>query len=192
MSRDVLVLASASPRRRRLLALAGLDFEVVPAEVDESPRPDEGPADQVRRLAQAKAGQIGQSRPADWILAADTLVVLGNLVLGKPGDRTEAAEMLARLSGKTHEVLTGYCLFNKALDRGHIDFCRSEVEFRNLTGRDIEKYLDSGEPLGKAGAYAIQGRGAGLVKRVSGSYTNVVGLPLAEIIELLRLYHVIE
>jgi len=192
MSRGVLVLASASPRRRRLLALAGLDFEVVPAEVDESPRPDEGAADQVRRLAQAKAEQVGQSRPADWILAADTLVVLGSLVLGKPRDRAEAAEMLARLSGRTHQVLTGYCLFNKALDRGHIDLCRTEVEFRNLTGPDIEKYLESGEPLGKAGAYAIQGRGAGLVKRVFGSYTNVVGLPLAEIIELLRFYQVID
>jgi len=191
MSRP-LVLASASPRRRRLLALAGLDFEVVPAEVDESPRPDERPADLVRRLAQAKAEHVGQSRPADWILAADTLVVLGNLVLGKPRDRAEAARMLARLSGKTHEVLTGYGLFNQALKRGHLDCCRSEVEFRELTARDIEKYLDSGEPLGKAGAYAIQGHGAGLVKRVNGSYTNVVGLPLAEIIELLRLYRLID
>ncbi|MDY6852638.1 MAG: Maf family protein [Thermodesulfobacteriota bacterium] len=188
MKQRPLILASASPRRRELLALLDLEFEVRPSRIDESPEPGESPAGQVRRLAEAKARQIAKNRPGCWILAADTIVVHHELVMGKPKDRAGAARMLSLLSGQTHEVLTGYCLLNQELGQNIVDYCRTEVEFRPLSGQDIETYLDSGEPGGKAGAYAIQGRGAALVKRVAGSYTNVVGLPLAETVELLRHY----
>jgi len=183
-----LILASASPRRRELLALLDLEFEVRPSRIDESPKPGESPAGQVQRLAEAKARQTAKDRPGCWILAADTIVVHRGLVMGKPQDQAEAARMLSLLSSQTHEVLTGYCLLNQELGQNIVESCRTEVEFRTLSRQDIETYLDSGEPLGKAGAYAIQGRGASMVKRVAGSYTNVVGLPLAEVVELLRRY----
>ncbi len=181
-----LILASASPRRRELLALAGLDFTVIPGDVDEIQHDGETPADQVRRLARAKALGIAEGRPEDWVLGADTLVVIDNLVMGKPRDREEAGRMLRLLSGRTHQVLTGYCLVNLAADILHLDHAVTEVVFETLTEDQINAYLDSGEPQDKAGAYAIQGLGAALVERINGSYTNVVGLPLSQVLGLLR------
>jgi septum formation protein len=186
MSGPPLILASASPRRKMLLALTGASFEVQPTPVDETPRPGETPKDHVERLAREKAAWCAARVPQAWVLSADTVVVLGEEVMGKPVDEAQAAGMLGRLSGRVHEVFTGYCLTNQEFSEEAWASARTEVEFRLLTAYDIESYVLSREPLGKAGAYAIQGRGAGLIRRIDGSYTNVVGLPLAEVIELLR------
>ncbi|MBU2547331.1 MAG: septum formation inhibitor Maf [Proteobacteria bacterium] len=181
-----LILASASPRRRELLAWAGVDFEIRPVEIDESVRPGESPEAHVRRLAETKAEQASELSPNLWVLAADTVVVLGDRILGKPADRNDAARMLAALSGRTHRVLTGYCLIHRDRDEKYLDHIRTDVEFRALGREEIEAYLDSGEVWDKAGAYAIQGRGGSLVRFIQGSYTNVIGLPLAEVLDRLR------
>ena len=186
MSGPSFILASASPRRKVLLALTGASFEVRPTPVDETLWPGETPQAHVERLARAKAAWCADRAPQAWVLAADTVVVLGNEIMGKPEDEAEAARMLGRLSGRVHEVFTGYCLTNREGSEETWASARTEVEFRTLTAHDVESYVLSREPLGKAGAYAIQGRGAGLIRRIAGSYTNVVGLPLAEVIELLR------
>lgn len=177
-----LILASASPRRQALLSWAGLDFEVRPVEVDESVRPGENPAEHVLRLAQAKAEAAADS-PGVWILAADTVVVLDGRIIGKPAGKAQAARMLEDLSGRVHQVLTGYCLLHQDSGERVADFVRTEVEFRRLEAREIEDYLDLGEAWDKAGAYAVQGRGGFLVRSIHGSYSNVIGLPLAEVLE---------
>ena len=191
MSRRPLILASASPRRKELLALTGVRFEVKPSRVDESLLPGETPPDYVVRLAKSKAAWGADTYPEAWILAADTIVTLEDSIMGKPRHEQEAGEMIKALSGRSHAVLTGYCLLNKELDQSACGFSSTEVEFRTLSNREIEAYVNSGEPLGKAGAYAIQDRGATLVTRVNGSYTNVVGLPLTEIIELMKRFELI-
>jgi septum formation protein len=179
------VLASASPRRAQLLARLGVSPEIRPAGIDESPRPDEPAADLVARLAGAKAAAAAGAGAGDEVvLAADTVVVLGGRVLGKPADRADAAEMLGDLSGRTHEVVTGL-----AVQRGAVcavDRVTTAVTFRRLTPAEIAWYLDTGEPDDKAGAYGLQGAGAVLVSAVAGSDTNVIGLPLAETVALLR------
>lgn len=177
-----LVLASASPRRREMLARLGLEFRLAPAEIDESLVPGEEAASAAQRLAAAKAAAVAAA-PHEAVLAADTLVVLGEEIMGKPRGPEEAARMLQRLSGAEHLVLTGYCLRNGS--GREVGLGRSRVTFRNLSPGEIAAYVASGEPLDKAGAYAVQGLGAALVKGVSGSYTNVVGLPLAAVIELM-------
>ena len=191
MKASSLILASASPRRRDLLNLAGVKFDVKPSQVDELVQPGESSREHVLRLARLKADWCAKHHPQAWVLAADTVVVIADCIMGKPKNTREAREMLKRLSGRTHQVLTGYCLMNEHLNRIDIDHAVTEVEFRRLSLQDIENYVRSGEAIGKAGAYAIQGRGAGLVRRISGSYTNVVGLPLAETIELLQRYDLI-
>ena len=188
MNQPRLILASASPRRQELLALIGLQFQVLPSRVDESILPGESPSDQVQRLAKTKALQIAIQHPEVWVLAADTIVVQDGLIMGKPDNPEEAAQMLTRLSGRIHEVFTGCCLINRKIEVCHLDYALTEVEFRDLSPREIESYIATGEPLDKAGAYAIQERGASMVKGIKGSYTNVVGLPVCEVIEdLLRL-----
>ncbi|HKA89027.1 MAG TPA: Maf family protein [Haliangiales bacterium] len=174
-----LVLASASPRRRELLARAGVSFEVAPAEVDETPRPGEAPRALAARLAHAKAEAA--RRPDAFVLGADTIVVLGERVLGKPEDAAEAAAMLRELSGRTHVVLTATCLLapaGAAIERT----CATEVDVVPLGERDIAAYVASGEWRGKAGGYAAQGIASAFIGAVRGSYTNVVGLPLAEVL----------
>jgi septum formation protein len=178
-----LVLASASPRRAELLARLGLAPEVRPSHVDETVLPGEVPADTVVRLARAKA-VAGRSGDDEVVLAADTEVVLDGRVLGKPADRAEAAAMLRALAGRSHEVTTGL-----AVARGvqvEVDRVTTTVAFRPLTDAEIAWYLATGEPAGKAGGYALQGAGAALVARIDGSDTNVIGLPLAETVALLR------
>jgi septum formation protein len=173
-----LVLASASPRRRELLAGLGLRFDVRPADVDETPRPGEPPADLVERLAGAKAAAVGASR-REVVVAADTVVVADGDALGKPVGGDDAARMLRRLGGRTHHVLTGVAVrLGAALTSGVVS---TEVTFRPLTEADIAWYVATGEPLDKAGAYAIQGVGGLFVERIDGSYHNVVGLPLAQL-----------
>ena len=182
-----LVLASASPRRRELLGLVTLpaaELEILPADIDESERPGEEPAEYVRRMARSKAEAVARQRPESWVLAADTIVALGDAVLAKPADAPENAAMIARLAGRPHQVTTAV-----ALARGEVRevlAITTEVRFRPLTASEVEEYAATGEGLDKAGGYGIQGRGAALVEGITGSYTNVVGLPLAEPLLLLR------
>ena len=178
-----LVLASASPRRRDLLALFDLDFDTVVAEVDETPLAGESADALVARLACAKARTV--ATPGDVVIGADTVVVVDGSVLGKPRDPLQAAAMLASLSGRAHTVLTGLVVIDADGEERQI-VERTEVRFRDLDAAEIRAYVESGEPLDKAGAYAIQGRGGRFVTSIDGSYHNVVGLPLAQLEPLIR------
>ncbi|HEY4126632.1 MAG TPA: Maf family protein [Gammaproteobacteria bacterium] len=179
-------LASASPRRRQLLEQLGLRFEVVVADVDESPRPGEMPQDYVSRLAEAKAlaGAERLGNPALPVLAADTAVVLEGAILGKPRDREDAIAMLGRLGGRSHQVLSAIALWQS--DRVRVAVSLSEVKFRRIGEEEAAAYWDSGEPRDKAGAYGIQGLGGMFVEHLAGSYSGVVGLPLFETTALLQ------
>lgn len=179
-----LVLASASPRRRELLAQLGLPFEVVPPEVDESVRAGEDPRAYVVRLAREKVDRVASRRRDALVLAADTAVVLGTEILGKPRDAPEAESMLWRLSGRDHLVLTGVAIGRSPKPVSAIAV-ETRVWFRSLRPEEIRWYVRSGEPLDKAGAYGIQGLGGALVRRIEGSASNVVGLPVAETLDLL-------
>ncbi len=187
-----LILASKSPRRRYLLEQAGLEFSVIPSNFKENSLSLSSPESYVRRLAEAKAKDISQKYPDSWVIGADTIVLIDNAMLGKPGTRPEARKMLRRLSGKTHQVLTGYCICCRAMDRLFSETIITDVCFKELTKLQIDWYIDSGEPFDKAGAYAIQGIGTFLVKRIHGSYTNVVGLPICEVLEFLLNEGVVE
>ncbi|HYG64518.1 MAG TPA: Maf family protein [Thermoanaerobaculia bacterium] len=173
-----LVLASASPRRRELLAGLGLRYVVRPADVDESVRPGEPPADYVLRLAIEKAEAL--ARPGELVLAADTTVVIDDEILGKPGDADEARRMLRQIAGREHTVLSGVALFepDRAKGRRAAALESSRVRMAALDDEQIGWYVSTGEPMDKAGSYAIQGLGAMFVEAVFGNYTNVVGLPL--------------
>jgi septum formation protein len=177
------VLASASPRRRDLLARLGIDPDIRPARIDEAPHPGEGATDLVRRLASMKAAAI-DAPPDALVVAADTEVVLDGQVLGKPADDAHATAMLAALSGRTHDVLTGVAV--RCGDRAATDVASTRVHVRPLDPAEIDWYVRTGEPMGKAGAYAIQGAGAAFIDGVDGSDTNVIGLPLALLVALAR------
>lgn len=181
-----LILASASPRRAELLSAAGFDFDVVPADIDETVRPDEAPADYVLRVAEAKAAHVAGMPTVDGrvVLAADTTVVVGGRLMGKPVDREDAASMLRALSDATHEVLTGVVLRKAHRHLGRVVSTR--VHFQALTPAEMAWYLDSGEPEGKAGGYGIQGRAARFIDRIEGSWSNVVGLPISTVYRLLE------
>lgn len=180
-----LILASKSARRRYLLKQAGLSFSVIPSGLDENSVPVTHPDNYVKVLAESKAMDISDKYPGSWVIGADTVVVIGGQILGKPVSRLEAREMLKSLSGQTHIVLTGYCICCKAKNRFFSDTIKTEVLFKNLTDEEIEWYIHTKEPFDKAGAYAIQGLGTFLVKSINGSYTNVVGLPVCEVFEIL-------
>ncbi len=180
-----LILASISPRRRYLLEQAGLEFSVIPSNLDENSIPLSPPESYVRRLAEAKSKDISQRYPGSWVIGADTLVFIDDTMLGKPGSRPEARKMLRSLSGRTHQVLTGYCIYREATDCLFSETIKTDVFIKKLTELQIDWYINSGEPFDKAGAYAIQGIGTFLVKRIQGSYTNVVGLPVCEVLEFL-------
>lgn len=169
------ILASASPRRLELLQAAGFAVEVAPVNVDEAQLRGEQPEAYVLRLARAKAAAVA----GDAVLGADTTVVLDDEVLGKPRDAAEAADMLRRLAGRTHEVLTGFCLRRGKREIAGIE--RTCVWMAKLSEAEIAAYVASGEPMDKAGAYAIQGLAARFIPRIEGSYTNVVGLPVAAV-----------
>jgi len=183
MSGEAIVLASASPRRRELLTAAGFAVTAQPAEVDETPLPGELPAAYVARLARAKAFAVA-ARAEDMVLGADTTVVVEGDILGKPANDAEAGAMLRRLSGRGHQVLTGVCL--RRGERCLAGVETTEVWFDPLSEAEIAAYVASGEPRDKAGAYAIQGRAARFIPRINGSYSNVVGLPLATVWRLWR------
>lgn len=180
-----LILASVSPRRRYLLEQAGLTFTVVAPEVDEDSLPPAPPDTYVRQLALAKAGDVADRHPDQWIIGADTVVSIGPHLMGKPADDGQALTMLRRLSGRVHQVYTGFALVHRGLGREIVDAVRTDVAFKALDETEIDWYIRTGEPFDKAGAYAIQGIGTFLVRSIQGSYTNVVGLPVCEVIELL-------
>ncbi|MHC1727173.1 MAG: nucleoside triphosphate pyrophosphatase [Syntrophobacteraceae bacterium] len=187
-----LILASESPRRKRLLQSLGIEFRVEPSRIDESGPPAAGPAEAARQWAVLKASSIASLHPEPWILGADTIVVLDGHIFGKPRGWVDAASMLQRLSGRVHEVITGMCLVNAEAGFYRTGSVITRVHFKNLTFGEIEAYVRTGKPMDKAGAYGIQGIGAFLVKAVEGSYTNVVGLPLSETIEWLTEQNIIE
>jgi septum formation protein len=180
-----LILASKSPRRKHLLEQAGLKFSVIPSDFDETSVAMPDPASYVRALAEFKALDISHKHPDSWVIGADTLVLSDKQVLGKPGSDEEAREMLKRLSGKRHQVLTGYCICCRARKQLFSETVKTDVQFKELRLEEIDWYIGTGEPSDKAGAYAIQGLGSFLVRSIKGSYTNVVGLPVCEVIEFL-------
>lgn len=176
-----LVLASASPRRLELLTRVGIEVEVLPAAIDETPQVAERPSACALRLASEKAAVAAGQAPGRWVLAADTVVEVDGIMLGKPADPPEAAAMLAQLAGRSHRVVTGYAI--RAPDGASTARAvTTEVDFRELAAEEIEGYLASGEWRGKAGGYAAQGIAAAFVTAVRGSFTNVIGLPLAEVL----------
>lgn len=179
----LIILASKSPRRRYLLQQAGLPFSVVPSDIDERSIPNAPPDIYVKLLSEAKADSISNIYPDKWIIGADTIVLKDDMILGKPASRDDARSMLKQLSGQMHQVLTGYAICCRAKDRKYSETIKTEVLFKNLTDEEIEWYIHTKEPFDKAGAYAIQGLGTFLVKRINGSYTNVVGLPICEVID---------
>ena len=181
-----LVLASASPRRAELLRGAGIEFDVTPADVDETVQPGERPDAYVRRVAAAKARAVAARARERVVLAADTTVVIDDVMLGKPVDDNDAKRMLCLLSGRTHDVLTAVAVFRAGMDESLVDVERTEVEFAPLTEFEIDWYVATGEPRDKAGAYAIQGYASRFVTRIDGSYSNVVGLPIALVYQMLK------
>jgi len=184
--RERLILASASPRRRELLDGIGLDFEIIPSGVDEELREGESPREHVMRLAREKAFAVSRENPHSWVLGADTEVVIDGDVLGKPVTPEDAREMLNRLIGRMHLVITGFSIAggNAGVNMG--DAVESQVFFREMSRDEIEWYIKTGEPYDKAGGYAIQGKGALFVKEIRGSHTNVIGLPLCEVLSALE------
>ena len=164
----------------------GIPFRVVPAQIQEIPRAGEQPAVFSKRMAQEKARAVSQHYPEDWVLGADTVVSLGKRLLGKPDSLREAKKFLEAINNRTHEVITSFCLINQSLKKALARSVYTRVTFKRFSRREIDWYLQTGEPLDKAGAYAIQGRGSFLVREIKGSYTNVVGLPLTEVLEALE------
>ncbi|MEI6509765.1 MAG: Maf family protein [bacterium] len=181
-----LILASASPRRWELLRQAGLHFTVFPVDIDEEIRAEESPASAVERLALEKAQACARQLSEGLVLGSDTVVSLEGRILGKPHSEEEARTMLQELSGRTHQVWTGLALLDLEGDRRWLDHESTAVTFRSLAIEEIDDYIRSGEPLDKAGAYAIQGRAAFFIPRIEGCYFNVVGLPLFKLGILLQ------
>ena len=188
----MLVLASASPRRQELLRNAGLSFAVHPADVDETPRPRESPRDCAERLAREKALVVCRTRPQDLVLGADTIVVIDDTILGKPANAEDATRMLRLLAGRTHQVITAVCLVRPG--GGKWSPARdvrtaSEttlVTMSDISAEEIQAYVETGEPMDKAGAYAIQGMASRWIPHIEGDYSNVVGLPIALVYRMLR------
>jgi septum formation protein len=179
-----LILASASPRRRELLTLAGFDFTIEPAHIDETIHPHESPKEYVQRLALEKARALHARFPDAIVLGADTTVAFGNTVLNKPADARDARNMLLTLSDNVHEVHTGIAVVGEGILRLRVETTR--VYFAPIDPTDLETYIASGDPLDKAGAYGIQGFAARWIPRIEGDYFNVVGLPIAATVRLLR------
>lgn len=182
-----LVLASSSPRRKELLGHFGLPFTVQVPDVDESELPGEAPHAHVGRLAVEKAAAVGAGMSEGLVIAADTVVVLDDRIIGKPADPAGARRMLSDLAGRTHLVYTGLAVADLSTGQVRTAVVRSEVTMKQIPGEEITRYVAGGEPLDKAGAYAVQGQGSRYVASVEGSFTNVVGLPLRELRDLLAL-----
>ncbi len=182
-----LILASRSPRRYELLKQMGLDFEVIPSRIEEENlAQNESPRDHVLRLSEAKAVDVGRHYPDAWVIGADTIVTINGMILGKPKNSEEALDMLGRLSGHEHQVLSGIAVHHLSQGKTERDAVQTAVKMRALSQDEMNWYIGTGEPFDKAGAYAIQEMGSFLIESIQGSYTNVVGLPLSELIQMLK------
>jgi septum formation protein len=191
-NREPIILASESPRRQQFLMEMGLDFSIRSAFVDELPAENEGPEDFVRRMAWEKAAAVSTMFPESWVISGDTVVCLGNRILGKPADKEEAVALLLLLSGREHSVKTGFCVSHGTRGVKIVRSVTTRVCFSDYSEAVAHAYVATGESLDKAGAYGIQGRGGLLVKTIAGSYSNVVGLPLHELMEVLEENGIIE
>ena len=187
-SPPAIVLASASPRRKELLERIGIVCAVIPSQINEDHLPGESPREHVLRLAHEKALEIASRPevPGRWFIGSDTVVVRDEAILGKPRDAADATAMLTSLSGRSHEVLTGFAVHDREAKTTVSEVVSTAVRFKELTAAEISGYIASEEPFDKAGAYAIQGIGAFMVQAINGSYTNVVGLPLCEVVDVLE------
>ena len=181
-----LILASVSPRRIELLRLTGIDFEVMPSGIEETFRRGENPREHVLRLSGEKALAVARIHADCWVLGADTIVVIAGDVLGKPGSVAEAKEMLEKLSGREHDVFTGFSIALQGKGLLIREVVESKVLFREIAADEMDWYTGSDEPYDKAGAYAVQGVAAVFIREIRGSYTNVMGLPLCEVIDALK------
>jgi len=181
-----LILASRSPRRYELLKQMALDFEVIPSRVEEGDvLAGESAREHVLRLSEAKAFDVGTQHPDAWVIGADTIVYVDGTVLGKPKNREEAMEMLRQLSGKEHSVLTGFSVNHIGKGKKNQEAVQTSVKVKPLTEDEVRWYVQTGEPFDKAGGYGIQGIGSFMIESIRGSYTNVVGLPVCELIQML-------
>lgn len=185
-----IILASSSPRRKKLLSKLNIDFQAVPAKCEEKMEPGEEPLRMARRLSREKAESLVSHYPRHLIIGADTFVTLGKQVLGKPHTKKEAKRMLNSISGKTLRVITGFTIWDSERNKASSKTVQTKVVLKKLTSSEINKYVATGEPLDKAGAFAIQEMGGFFVKRIEGNHTNVVGLPLYEVAEELKKYGV--
>ena len=186
MGEERIILASASPRRMELLASAGIEFDVSPGNIPEEALPGEGARDHVLRLAREKALYAAARVEGRFFIGADTIVLCEGEIMGKPNDEDDAVRMLRKLSGIPHEVITGFAVYDRERDGLLCETVTTRVYFKQLRDEEIMAYVATGCPMDKAGAYAIQGGAAYMVERIDGSYTNVVGLPLCEVVEVLR------
>lgn len=180
-----IILASNSPRRRELLSSIGIVFDVIPADVDESVIAGESPADYAERLSLEKAREVAAAHPDAYVIGADSVVVLDGRIMGKPTDAEDAMDMLQSLSGKTHSVITGYSVVAKDGGVTVSNHVETLVTMKELKEEEIAAYVATSEPMDKAGAYAVQGYASSMVREINGSYSNVVGLPVSEVVELL-------
>lgn len=184
-----LILASSSPRRQEFLSLLGLQFRVVTAPIEERPEAGEAPADFARRMATAKAEQVATANPESCVIGADTVVALEGNIFGKPRNRPDALTILKCLQGQTHQVITGFAVIAPHRGIKEIATAVSLVTFDTFTDDILQAYVDSGEPMDKAGAYGIQGKGTFLIRSITGSYSNVVGLPVNAVVQVLLKHH---
>jgi septum formation protein len=186
MARRRLILASASPRREEMLRLLGLHFSILHSNVDEAPGTGESPEHYALRLSETKARAVAGMRPGDWVLGADTIVTIDGELLGKPRTPDEARGMIRKLSGREHTVITAFTLVNSERTEVIRRAVASQVRFKNVPDDEVEWYVGTDEPYDKAGGYAVQGKASFLISEIHGSWTNVVGLPLCEVVEALK------
>ena len=192
LSQTHIILASQSPRRKELLEQMGLELDIRPAHIDETIPDAFSPEEAVRYLAENKAAALTRECPQAWVISADTIVVLGNQILGKPRSREHAVEMITALAGQDHHVFTGFSVACAASNTVRTQVVDTRVRFKSLTPAQIQWYADTDEPYDKAGGYGIQGIGAFLVREIQGSYSNVVGLPMCELMEMLIALNVLQ
>ncbi len=189
---EPIILASKSPRRKELLEQAGLTLEIFAADIDEESIPLSAPKDYVKALSRIKADHIAKSRPDHWVIGADTIVVIDDIILGKPKSRDEAVHMLNTLSNRDHCVFTGFTICCHKKKKSITKSIETTVFFKQLSLGEIQWYAATNEPYDKAGGYGIQGIGAFLVRKINGSYSNVVGLPICEVMETLSSLSIIQ
>jgi septum formation protein len=180
-----LILASVSPRRRDILTQIDIPFQSVGSRIDEAVQKKMRPTDFACLMATLKAESEQKAYRRRWILAADTLVVINKRIFGKPRDAQDCRTMLSELSGKRHRVITGFCILEPSGNKSHLEAVSTTVHVKELSAMEIEAYIETGEPFGKAGAYAIQGIGAFMIEGIEGSYTNIVGLPVCKVVRAL-------